>query len=473
MLYQKSKTNPALKCEYKAISKIYEREVNNWHDTREEQLCNNANVSTFYNYCNRKLKIRNEIPPLSLDNGEFITSNIEKSNHFNAVFQKVFIQDDGKPLHLTRTPLTSISNININPEIIMLVVSKLSPKTSTTPDQIPSFALKQICTGILPFLLYFFNLSLTLGVLPWQWRTAIICPIHKKGSRSLAENHRPISLTSSICRAMETIVKDIIIDHIHKNQLIAEHQHGFLPGRTTTTQLLQALNEWTTSYENKETTHVVYTDFAKAFDKVSHAKLLQVLHSYGISGKILGWIRAFLMDRTQRVKIGGDLSSSLEVTSGVPQGSVLGPLLFILYIEDLKSCTVNNCHISLFADDSKLYSTNPVSLQKSLDNLNEIIRAKQICLAPEKCKHLCISRNPSNTTFTIDGQNIETVTQIMDLGIKVSTNLKWKSHISQIKSRAFVRCFQILNGFSTKNLWVLKKAYITYIRPLVEYNSVI
>ena len=316
-------------------------------------------------------------------------------------------------------------------------------------------------------------MTLKTGVLPTQWTTAIVYPVYKRGNRSHAKNYRPISLTSSICRVMETIIKDAILNFISKHHLIGRNQHGFLPGRNTSTQLLQALNEWTTSYENKEDVHVIYTDFAKAFDKVSHQKLIQTLYSYGIRGDALRWISSFLSERTQRVSVKGNLSTKLEVVSGVPQGSVLGPLLFILYIEDLKGSSATDCQMSLFADDSKIFSFNTVNLQVSLNNVSEFVKERQLMLAPEKCKHLCISRATTDVELKLNYETIPTFEEVVDLGITVDSKLSWRSHISKLKNKAFARCYQILNSFSTKNIWTLRKAYITYIRPLLEYNSVI
>ncbi|MEC8568985.1 MAG: reverse transcriptase domain-containing protein, partial [Pseudomonadota bacterium] len=210
-----------------------------------------------------------------------------------------------------------------------------------------------------------------------------------------------------------------------------------------------------------------------AFDRVSHEKLLEVRKSYGIDGKLLGWIKAFLKGRRQRVIVNGELSGSLEVTSGAPQGSVLGPLLFLLYIEDLTSCTVKGSKISLFADDSKVYFPDTLSLNATLANLIELVEKRQLLLAPEKCHHLCVSKHQSSEVFNINGTAIATSRDIVDLGITISSNLKWSAHISQMKTKAFLRTFQLFNSFATKNPWTLKKAYITFIRPLLECNTVL
>ena len=176
--------------------------------------------------------------------------------------------------------------------------------------------------------------------------------------------------------------------------------------------------------KNHIQTNVIYTDFAKAFDKVNHKKLIEVLFSYGIRGQVLRWIKCFLSNRKQRVYIGDQQSNSLEVFSGVPQGSVIGPLLFVLYIDDIVNSCAGTCEISLFADDSKLYSTNKFDLQKTLDNFLSFVDKRNLKLSLEKCRHLIISDKLCDTTFKLNNFKVEQCTMVKDLGIIISCSLK-------------------------------------------------
>ena len=306
-------------------------------------------------------------------------------------------------------------------------------------------------------------------------------PIYKKGDKSQAGNYRPVSLTSVICKVMETFIKNALNEHLVNNNILSNHQFGFVSGRSTITQLIVTLNEWLFSLDNDTPIDAAYMDFRKAFDSVPHQRLLNKLKGYNVSGPILNWISSFLSERYQYVKINNSCSNKLKVTSGVPQGSVLGPTLFIYFINDLPN-VVQNTSIKIFADDTKAYknikSEKDVNqLQKAINEMFEWTEKWLLRFNKDKCKILHLgTKNPKNDYFIgSEGQQIplEKTELEKDLGVYVDENLNFKEHIKTTVKKSNYACYKILKNFTYREDKILVPLFKALVRPILEYGNVV
>ena len=310
----------------------------------------------YWKYANSKLKSKSKVPDLKLSDESHTSNDQEKADILNEFFSSVFTHEDlnNFPKSRTRIFRSKLEDIEITEEIVLDALTSLNGSKSPGPDAIHPRILKECATIIAHPLSLIFKSSLASSELPTQWKLANVTPVFKKGNKHSRENYRPISLTSIVCRLMERLLKNAIVDHLEKNSLFSNSQWGFRGKRSCASQLLKVFEEVTAYIEEDHCVDIIYFDLAKGFDSVPHERLLRKIESYGIDGNFLNWIKSFLRDRKQRVVLNGFKSSWSNVVSGVPQGSVLGPLLFLLYVNDLPEC-IENCKVAMFADDLKLY----------------------------------------------------------------------------------------------------------------------
>ena len=440
--------------------------------------------------------------PTPLQNNGKLTSDItDQCNVHNQQFQSVLMPrsplslsrlaqmklqdmvDEGKMSPGTvpqtfRNKNQTMPQIEISINGILKLLYNLKPGKAAGPDKIRPLILKELRVELAPIIKVIFERSLETGKLPTDWCKANVTPIYKKGDKSLASNYRPISLTCILCKVLEHILASNIVRHLDGQGLMYDLQHGFREKRSCETQLIMLVEDLARNAGLGKQTDLILLDFSKAFDKVNHSKLIWKLHNYGIRSNVLNWIVAFLGDRTQKVVVGGEESDTVPVTSGVPQGSVLGPNLFLAYINDLPDKVTSQ--VRLFADDTAMYLTmegakNSSVLQQDLDRLSVWESDWDMEFNPSKCQVVQVagSRKPVSATYVLHGVALETVTCARYLGVDVSSNLSWGSHIDRITGTAHKTLGFVKRNIKTKMSGVREAAYTTLVRPQLEYAAAI
>jgi len=355
---------------------------------------------------------------------------------------------------------------------VLTKINKLKEGKAPGDDGLVPEFLKKIGSYISEPLAQIFNSSMQHGTVPLDWKLANVSPLFKKGSRKEAGNYRPISLTSCVGKLMESLIKDKIVHHLSSFNLIKSSQHGFMAKRSCLTNLLEFL-ELVTDYVDKGV-HVdtIYLDFQKAFDKVPHERLLRKVEAHGITGNILEWIRQWLSGRKQRVVLNGKHSHWTSVLSGVPQGSILGPLLFLIFINDIDEGIINR--LLKFADDTKLIGAAGTEddVKRMQDDLNRLYQWSvdwQMLFNIEKCKVVHFGYNNKESVYSMGNNMLVAVTEERDLGVIIHKSLKSSSQCVKAVKSANAALGMISRTFISKDKTTLLHLYKSLVRPKLEY----
>jgi len=279
-------------------------------------------------------------------------------------------------------------------------------------------------------------------------------------------------LTSIVGKLCESIVKDRIVQHLLEHKLLKNSQHGFTSGRSCLTNLLDFFESVTKELDKGNEVDLVYLDFCKAFDKVPHCRLIKKLHAHGVQGQVLEWIKSWLTNRRQRVSVDGALSNWVDVTSGVPQGSVLGPILFLIYINDLDTDIVSK--LGKFADDSKLCKsinsqTDVSILQNDLYLLEKWADKWQMKFNEEKCVVMHLGKNNVKKPYRLGNVILKDSEKERDLGIIVDKTMKFSEQVNSAVGKANAMLGMIKRNITCKSKNIVTKLYKALVRPKLEY----
>nr|CAH7718732.1 unnamed protein product [Callosobruchus chinensis] len=437
----------------------------------------------FWSYMHSKNKSSRIPGKLKLDDTIFDKPSTVV-NGFAKFFESVFLATSGSAKHNQEIsllkPYSNLFNVHFNDiteDEILAASSRLKNKFTSGPDRIPSFFVRDCINVLVKPLAKLFNLSVSTCTFPDIWKLSKVCPILKSGDPADIKNYRPISILSNFAKLLEIVMYNRIYTAVHRS--LSPFQHGFLAQRSTVTNLITFTQKAIDCVDRQGQLDVIYTDFAKDFDRIDHNILLSKLSLFGFHTSALTFIESYLLERKQYVTFNGYKSNEYVAKSGVPQGSNLGPLLFILFIDDIAESV--NCDRLLFADDLKIFATvssreDCDALQQEIQSIEKWCRNNQLFLNPSKCKILSFTRKKRILLYDyrIGDTILARCESNKDLGVIYDTKLTFAQHISQkINEASRFYGFIVRNCRSFSRTDALLILYSSYIRSKLEYACII
>ena len=452
-----------------------------------------SNPKYFYSYAKKFSKKKCSISMLFDENNNISSNPRDIANLLQKQFLSVFSDPSKTNIQseLFEPPQVhhpfSDDMLEFSISDVIEAIDDIKPSAASGPDEIPAMLLKSCKEAIAIPISLIWSHSITSGKVPDFYKFSHVCPLHKKDSRSLPANYRPISLTSHIIKIYERIIRKKLVSYLESNKVICDKQHGFRTGHSCLTQLLHHFDDVIDALASGADFDSIYLDYAKAFDKVDHKLLPKKLKLYGVHPKLVKWIESFLTGRNQAVVVDGHLSFLALIISGVPQGTVLGPILFLIFINDIEHCITHSV-IRCFADDTRVsYSIrteqDALVLQHDLDRVISWSERNNMMLHKDKFEYMChksIKNNPlDELPFVSDlyqysvsnDTSLCPIHQLRDLGVLVSSDLSWSPHIREIADKARKKAAWVLSVFYTRSPEIMLTLYKSMVRSLLEYCS--